>query len=260
MTASAWSPSFPARWSGSTGCRPFRGRQCQRLPHDRKQHRGEARLFIQHRPGVRDRGHRRRRQCGVEVVPRPGVHTGLPRRDPGSGTSRRFGGAVALAYDDGGALAQGYYTVKVYLTNINPRGVAPPASAAPIEIRWRSDFGDGRDNLKTQISSNTPRQPAYRLATDMEFRLSAEWGCRTDESAPRTTSLPNADKGATKESGRLCEVRCGRPRPAALQPAVRRQWQRAIRRLPQPRRWAADLERRRRQSDSGIRVVIVIKR
>jgi hypothetical protein len=54
--------------------------------------------------------------------------------DPG--TSHRFGGAVALAYDDGGALAQGYYTVKVYLTNINPRGVAPPSSATPIEIRW----------------------------------------------------------------------------------------------------------------------------
>jgi len=53
---------------------------------------------------------------------------------PGAG--RRFGGSLKLAYDDERPLAQGQYTLRIYLTNENPPGVTPPQSAAPLEIRW----------------------------------------------------------------------------------------------------------------------------
>ena len=52
------------------------------------------------------------------------------------GGARRFGGAVELAYDDGRPLAEGYYTVRIYLTNENPPGTTPPQGSAPVEIRW----------------------------------------------------------------------------------------------------------------------------
>lgn len=52
------------------------------------------------------------------------------------GGARRFGGAVELAYDDGRPLAQGYYSVRIFLTNENPAGTMAPQGAAPIEIRW----------------------------------------------------------------------------------------------------------------------------
>jgi hypothetical protein len=52
------------------------------------------------------------------------------------GAERRFGGPVELTYDDGRALAQGHYTLRINLMNSNPPGVSPPQSAAPLEIGW----------------------------------------------------------------------------------------------------------------------------
>jgi len=52
------------------------------------------------------------------------------------GESRRFGGAVVLADDDSRPLAQGPYTLRIYLTSMHPPGVSPPLSSAPVEIGW----------------------------------------------------------------------------------------------------------------------------
>jgi hypothetical protein len=52
------------------------------------------------------------------------------------GAERRFGGSVELTYDDGRALPQGQYTLRICLTNSNPPGASPPQSAAPMEIGW----------------------------------------------------------------------------------------------------------------------------
>ncbi len=53
---------------------------------------------------------------------------------PGSG--QRFGGPVELAYDDDRPLAQGNYSLRIYLTNENPPGITPPQGSSPIEVRW----------------------------------------------------------------------------------------------------------------------------
>ncbi len=52
------------------------------------------------------------------------------------GSAQRFGSPVEFIYDDGRPLAQGNYTLRVYLTNENPPGLTPPQASSPMEVRW----------------------------------------------------------------------------------------------------------------------------